>query len=85
MPAATALARAKRMLADARMADVKRGPNGVLVVADVLESPAPVTPGRYYMLDGAEMQLLVSRIAAAEASAQIARLMRNVRGKPRRE
>jgi hypothetical protein len=79
VPKPSALALAKRQLTDATVADVKRGQNGALVVSQVIESPAPVRPGRYALLTPDELRLLITRITAAESSAQLTRLARKQR------
>lgn len=77
----TALESAKQQLAQCLIADIRRGPNGSLVVSDDIESPAVVRPGRYYLLDGPEMKLLVARLAAVEATQLLAKALKKGSGR----
>jgi len=74
----SALARAKQQIVDARIVDVTRLVN-VMVVSDATPDAPPIKPGRYWMFDDAEVRLLIKRIEAAESAGQLARLMRRTK------
>lgn len=75
----TALGLVRDMLQQSYIVDVRRGKSGMFTLDTVIDSPAPLQPGRYHMLDDEEYRLLLSRVAAAEASMQLTRLMRKVK------
>lgn len=66
-------------LRDAYVVDVRRGVSGMMVVDVVPDSPAPLYPGRYVAIPVQDMELALKRLAAVEASQQLAALVRRKR------
>ena len=73
MPVPQPLRRAKALLGNALVVDVRRGVGGVLVVDTIMDSPGPLRPGRYHLLDVEEYKSLVGRILATERSLLMAK------------
>ena len=74
----TALGLARLAIANALVGDVRRGPNGALVIQSAMESPAPLRPGRYLLLDTEEAALLTKRIITGEHALMLAAAKRTV-------
>lgn len=69
----------KRTLTDAFIVDVRRGQNGVLVVDVVMDSPAPIEPGRYGLVPAADMALALKRLNTVEQAALLDKAARRRR------
>ena len=68
----TALRLAMNMVRDAYVVDVSKAPDKMLFVATTMDSPAPLLPGRYVMLEVKEAELLVKQIMAGESALMLA-------------
>lgn len=67
----TALDGARRVLRDGYVVDVRKGACELLHVDTVMDSPAPLYPGRYVMLAVRDMELVLKRLAAVESAAHL--------------